>query len=88
MPIKATRPFEIVCVDIIGPIHTSKNGYKYILNCIDHFTSWAEAAPLKTITAEEVTKTFFDLIIARHGAPEKVLSDQGTQFTSNTFRAM
>ena len=51
----ANQIHTIVCVDLIGPIHTSKRGYKYILNCIDHFTSWTEAAPLKTIIAEEVT---------------------------------
>jgi hypothetical protein len=36
----------------------SPDGYKYLLNMIDVFTSWPEAVPLKTLTAEETTKAF------------------------------
>ena len=88
MPIVSTGPFEIMCVDIIGPIHTSEHGFKYILNCIDHYSSWAEAAPLRTLTAEETSRAFFDLIVGHHGCPKKVLSDKGTQFTSAIFKGM
>ena len=83
VPIRTSRPLEMVCVDILGPLTLSKNNYKYILTCVDHFTSWVEAIPLLGITAEEVANAFFRLIILRHGCPEKLLSDQGTQFTSN-----
>ena len=83
VPIRTSRPLEMVCVDILGPLTLSKNNYKYILTCVDHFTSWVEAILLVGITAEEVANAFFRLIILRHGCPEKLLSDQGTQFTSN-----
>jgi len=42
----------------------SKNGYKYTLICVDHYTSWVEAIHLKAITAKEEIETFFKLIIA------------------------
>ena len=85
IPIITTKPFELVCIDIIGPLKTSQSGHQYILECVDHFTSWVEAAPLKIVTSKEVMEKFFHLIIARHGCPEKVLSDQGKQFVSKTF---
>ena len=69
IPIVSQGPFEIIGLDIIGPFKTSKNGYKYILNCVDLYTSWPEAAPMKTITKKEVLSTFFKLIIAKHGFP-------------------
>jgi len=59
----------------------------YLL-CVDHFTSWPEAAPLKGITAKEVMDKFFSLIIARHSCPQKLLSDQGTQFKSEIFNEL
>ena len=70
VPIKSAYPFQILCVDIKGPIKISKNGYKYILVCVDHFTSWVETAPLKSITAKEVIEVFFKMFISRHGCPE------------------
>ena len=59
-----------------------------MLVCIDHFTSWVEAAPLKTITANEVIEVFFKLIISRHGCPEKILTDQGKQLIGNVFQGL
>jgi transposase InsO family protein len=49
------------------------------------YTSWVEAESLRTITAEETCRAFFRIIIARHGFPSKVLTDQGKQFTSKFF---
>jgi len=56
---------------------TSKNGFKYILVCIDQFTSCPEAFPLKSISANEVAVAFFKIIISRHGCPEVLVTDQG-----------
>jgi hypothetical protein len=87
-PILASNPFQLVGIDIKGPYKESQNGFKYILLCVDHFTSWPEAAPLKGITAKEVMDKFFSLIIARHSCPQKLLSDQGTQFKSEIFNEL
>jgi hypothetical protein len=38
-PIKVDKPFQIVAADIMGPLPQSKEGYKYLLNCIDLYTS-------------------------------------------------
>jgi len=86
IPIKTSSPFEIVGIDIVGPFHLTKNRNRYILVCIDLFTNWIEVSPLKTVTAEEVANVFYKLIITRHGCPQNVLSDQGTQFTSGIFK--
>ena len=85
IPIITTQPFEMVCMDIKGPYKVTSRNSQYILVCIDHFTSWVEAAPLTLITAKEIIEKFFNLIISRHGCPKKLLTDQGTQFTSRAF---
>jgi hypothetical protein len=68
----------------MGPLKTSPEGYKYLLNMIDLFTIWPEAIPLKKLTAEETTKAF-QILVTRRSCPIKVLSDRGTSFTSKLF---
>ena len=87
-PIVTVRPFEILGVDILGRFPKTAEGYCYVLVCVDLFTSWVEAAPLRNITAVEVCLTFKRIIIARHGCPEAVLTDQGKQFASEAFRSV
>ena len=84
-PIVTTRPFEIVGIDILGPLKDSVDGYKYVLVCVDLFTSWVEAIPLRIITADAVLRAIFNILISRHGCPETLLTDQGRQFTSSLF---
>ena len=86
MPIISSSPFEIVCTDIVGPFKKSANGFKYILVCVDHFTSWVEVAPLITITTDEVCNAIIRIVDLQHGCPKSVLTDQGTQFTSDLFK--
>ena len=87
-PIISSKPFESLGIDIIGLLKLTKNNYKCVLICVDHFTSWVEAIAFKGITSVEVIEAVFKLIIARHGSPEKLLFDQGTQFTFNLFHSL
>src|SRR5689334_6257706 len=47
-PMIATRPFQIVGLDHVGPIHQSKEGYQYIIVAQDYFTKWPIAKPTRT----------------------------------------
>ena len=86
-PIQAHFPFQTIAIDIIGPFRRTKRNHKYVLVMIDLFTSWVEAAPLANIEAQEVCNAIFNSIIVRHGCPTQILSDQGTQFTADLFKA-
>ncbi|ETO04417.1 hypothetical protein RFI_32980, partial [Reticulomyxa filosa] len=77
----AERPFQMVCIDIVGPLPHTKSGYQYILTIMDRFTRYVSAIPLKTNTAIEVTLAFVNEWIYKHGTPATILSDNGTQFT-------
>jgi hypothetical protein len=74
-PIKADYPFQMIGMDIVGPFARSSGGHKYILVCIDYFTNWIEAVPLKSLSAADAVNAFFKSIISRHGCPDKVLTD-------------
>ncbi|GBM98456.1 Gag-Pol polyprotein [Araneus ventricosus] len=77
--------FDHVHIDLVGPLPPSR-GYTYALTCVDRFSRWPEAIPLKDIKAETVALEFYAKWIARFGIPERLTSDQGRQFESRLFR--
>lgn len=84
-PYEPVAPFEMVSLDIVGPLPASKQGNKYLLTFIDHFSRYAEAVPLADQTAETTARAFVKYILTRHGVPERLLTDQGRNFTSELF---
>jgi hypothetical protein len=82
--IESSRPFQILGVDIKGPLkNSSKNGNRYILVMTDHFTKWVELFPMKNVDAGTVADLILKEFICRHGAPESILTDRGRNFSSN-----
>lgn len=77
-----SRPFERVGIDLIGPLHTSSSGNRWVVVAIDHLTRYAETSALPTATAEDVATFFLTNILLRHGAPHTLLSDRGRVFLS------
>ncbi|XP_070206607.1 uncharacterized protein [Littorina saxatilis] len=79
-------PFKQVAVDIIGPIHPpSDRGHRFILVTVDYATRYPEATPLKKIDTPHVAEALWENW-TRVGIPEKVLSDNGTQFKSEMMQ--
>ncbi len=55
---RVVRIFEIINIDIIGPMSTSREGHIYNLNFIDDFSGFSVVYPLKNRTGPEVLKVF------------------------------
>ena len=51
---------------------------------ITKYTKWAEVEAVRKVTAQSVVK-FFKGLVCRFGVPNRVITDNGTQFTSHTF---
>ena len=77
-----SAPFQRVHMDIVGPLGTSTNGYKYILTVIDVMTRFLITAPLRTKEAGEVAEAFFIRVVCAHGVPKTVVTDQGREFVN------
>lgn len=84
----ATRPFEVVGIDIFGPLPRSAKGNRYVVVMVDRFSRWTELAPVPDITAVTVADAVVEHIVLRHGCPSQLLSDRGSQFMSKLFRRM
>lgn len=77
------------CIDLLGPLPlTRKKKNRWILVMIQPFTRWTELVAMPDATAETVAEAFFDRVIARHGVPTQVLSDQGKQFEGHLFKEL
>ena len=80
------QPYKIVAVDLEGPMApASDKGHRYILTLVDYATRYPEAVPLTNIDAETVAEALLDMH-SRVGIPEEVLSDLGTQITSDCMK--
>ena len=73
--------FDHVHVNLVGPLLLSQ-GCRYLLMCVDHFTSWAEAIPVLDSTAETAAHAFLSGWISRFGIPSVITTDRGVQFES------
>ncbi|XP_053385664.1 uncharacterized protein LOC128550494 [Mercenaria mercenaria] len=81
MPLIDT-PFKRVAVDIVGPIEPmTDRKNRYILTMVDYATRYPEAIALPSIETERVAEALVDMY-SRLGVPEEMLTDCGSQFTS------
>lgn len=72
-------PWSIVAADIFD-----WNSQQYLV-LVDSYSNWFEINPLRTLSSQNIInklKKHFSV----HGIPQKLITDNGTQFTSQVFR--
>ncbi|XP_058445614.1 uncharacterized protein K02A2.6-like [Malaya genurostris] len=77
---KSSSPWQRVHVDYAGPIDG-----EYFLLVVDSYSKWPEIVQTRRITST-ATINILRGLFARLGMPEKLVSDNGTQFTSIEFK--
>jgi transposase InsO family protein len=80
-----TQRFSHVHLDLVGPLPTSAQGFRYLLTMVDRTSRWLEAVPLKSIEAATCAAAFAASWVARFGVPAHVTSDRGRQFVSTLW---
>ena len=79
--------FVHVHVDITGPLPVCE-GQSYLLSCLDCFSHWCEALPIKDITVYNTAKTFVAGWVSRFGIPAVITRDGGKQFKLDLFNQL
>lgn len=80
------RPFERICMDIIGPLPLTEGGNTYKLTTQNELIRYATATALIYTTSETVAQTFVECFVCIYGIPNSVLTDCGTNFLSDVFK--
>ena len=75
-------PFEVMAMDIMGPLPLTARGNKYVLVVADSFSKWVEIIPLPDMKAETVADRLVDRVFLKFGVPCQLHSDQGPNFES------
>ena len=84
MPI-IDEAFRWILMDVVGPLPKTRKENQYILVVCDYATRYPEAFQLQTFTAPVVAEKLIEMF-ARYGIPQEILTDQGTNFTSQLLR--
>jgi hypothetical protein len=81
-------PWVRVSTDILGKLPTCRgSGNKYVLVFIDYFTKFVELVAIPDAKAETVARALIRRVILRHGAPQYLHSDRGTNYLSKVVKA-
>jgi hypothetical protein len=68
---------------VIG-LPRTQSGYNSIWIIVDRLTKVAHFIPIKmTYTGPQLAELYMGRIVCLHGVPKRIVSERGTQFTSN-----
>ena len=82
------RPWRAITFDLIVKLPLS-HGYDSILVVCDRLTRAAHFIPCnESIDAPRLAQLFLDRIFRYHGLPDSIVSDRGSVFVSNFWRAL
>jgi transposase InsO family protein len=73
---------QVIAIDHKGPLPRTKSGNRYIMNVMDLFSGYVESIPLPRIGACTTAWNILSKWIFRFGIPDAILTDQGSDFTS------
>ncbi|UYV74164.1 hypothetical protein LAZ67_11002275 [Cordylochernes scorpioides] len=70
----------------IREIFFKNQGNKWIIVCTEYMTRFATTKAIPDAGAMEIAKFIVEEIILRHGAPQQIITDRGTNFMSQIIK--
>jgi len=80
---KSTR--DILSIDLIRKLPTSKERYNYVFSCLDVFSRFVVAYPIRSATTGAVLKCL-ELYFTHLGVPKSIMCDNGPCFVLKQFK--
>ena len=84
----ATRPWQIISADFIGPLPRSRRGNQHILVIVDYFSKWVLIHPMKSVSSSSLCSVLRDQWFLRNSVPEILITDNGSSFLSKDFKEL
>lgn len=81
-PKQCSRPFQMISIDFVGPLPSSRKQNTYLLVVVCCFSKYVLTFPMRRATAEGVIKHLEDSVFLVHGVPQTIFLDNGSQFVS------
>ena len=82
---KVGQSFHTIHIDHLGPFFKSKKQNAYLIVLVDGFTKYTLLKAVRDTKSASVIR-FLEEVVATYGAPTRIISDQGTAFTSKQFK--
>ncbi|GFW04613.1 transposon Tf2-6 polyprotein [Trichonephila clavipes] len=80
-PVYSQR-FEVIAIDLFGPLPQTDTGKQWIFIVEDCATKWVELFALSQASARQCATTLIEEVFMCHGIPRRIISGNGTQFVS------
>lgn len=77
--VSASSPNQLIACDLLSGLPVSE-GFNYIMVIQDYFSRFVTTVPLRSKSAAETAAALLRAWIVPFGAPESLLTDQGTEF--------
>jgi transposase InsO family protein len=68
-----------------GLFKKAKGGFTHIFIAVDKFTKWIDVKPAALVTATKAVE-FIKEIMHKFGAPNNIITDNRTQFTTREYK--
>lgn len=76
------EPGYMLGIDLMGPFPRSSKQNEHLLVIVDYCSKWVELFPLRVAKAPQISRILVEEVFTRWGTPRYLVSDRGTQFTS------
>lgn len=80
-------PFQLLAIDLIGPLTPSKKSNRWILVISDWFTKYVMLFPLRSSKSPYVNKCI-EKVFLEHAVPQIIICDNGKQFIGHSFKKL
>ena len=83
----ASRPWDKMIYDVVGPLEKSTQGSKYLLVVVDVHSHYPFAFPLRSIESKHIARTLVNLF-SHIGIPRILQHDQASNFSSKMMKQL
>jgi hypothetical protein len=80
--------FQVLHMDFWGPVRTSAEGNRYVLVLTDNLSKYVIAKAMPNNTAMATAEFIMNELIMVHGAPERLITDNGVHFNNTLMKTI